>query len=110
MATKTIKQITSDLSGQEIDGEAWVMMVENGSQRWHLDISAEETEPFVDKSVYGYALTFVCATRTPRAIIEPCAELKAVLSGGVSDDDLGDLDDAVQKLNLALGLTSPDES
>jgi hypothetical protein len=64
----------------------------------------------VTRSVYGRALTTVCATRKPRGIIEPCAELKAIVSGGVKDDELGELDDAVQKLNVALGLTSPDES
>jgi hypothetical protein len=59
----------------------------------------------VSNSVYGGAVELICnGDSLPPAAQEPCAKLKVVTTGGVAEDELGDLDAAVGDLNVALGL------
>lgn len=59
----------------------------------------------VPATVYGGAEELICGSDDLQpAAKEPCARLRTVLEGGVAEAELGDLDDAVDELNVALGL------
>jgi hypothetical protein len=56
-------------------------------------------------SVYGGALRLICdSSDLQQAAKEPCVKLRTVTAGGVAEDELSDLDEAVEELNIALGL------
>jgi hypothetical protein len=63
------------------------------------------TSGAVATSVFGGALRLICDSGDLRqAAKEPCAKLRTVTAGGVAEDELSDLDEAVEELNSALGL------
>jgi hypothetical protein len=64
----------------------------------------------VDTTVYGGARKFICRDPTLKpAAKEPCARLTDVLTNGVSDAELKELDSAVSDLDVALGLKAPEQ-
>jgi hypothetical protein len=60
--------------------------------------------PAVEESVYGAAVRLICEEDVPIAASEACADLRSVLSGGVEEKELGDMEGAVKALNEALGV------
>jgi len=65
----------------------------------------------VQLTVYGGAKQLICdSSDVPAEGREPCARLGDVLTAGVSEDEYGDLDDAVHDLNVALGLETANKS
>jgi hypothetical protein len=55
----------------------------------------------VDGSIYGAASRELCGTGRGVAAVEPCLLLRRVLSGGVDENELSDLDKATENLNVA---------
>jgi hypothetical protein len=62
------------------------------------NLSVPEQAGDVDDSVYGQAVAVYCGPSPAVAAVEACASLREVLAGGVSADEVDDLDEA------ALGL------
>ena len=60
----------------------------------------------VQASIYGRALADFCGSNVPADAIKPCADLRMVLVGGVTDSELGTLDSAVSKLNKAYNFST----
>lgn len=67
--------------------------------------SVPTTSADAGTTVYGGARVLICDDpHVQRAAKEPCARLRTTLEGGVEDSEMNDLDDAVNDLNVALGL------
>lgn len=55
----------------------------------------------VNHSIYGAASRELCGDAAPVSAVAPCLQLRGVLAAGVSDRELGQLDEAVETLNIA---------
>ena len=56
-------------------------------------------------TVYSKTLRYFCATDVPLDAQEPCTDLKSLLEGGISDGELDDLNDDLEGVTAAYGLT-----
>jgi hypothetical protein len=61
----------------------------------------------VETSLYGVAGKRLCDNDAPLLAQEPCAELRELLAGGISEEEEGDLNDALVALTEAYDITPP---